>query len=53
MILERVFRGEFVPQDPADESADALLARESGIDILLPIDQDTLTNRQDYENRRA
>jgi type I restriction enzyme S subunit len=26
-ILERAFRGELVPQDPADEPADALLAR--------------------------
>ncbi len=26
-ILERAFRGELVPQDPADEPAEALLAR--------------------------
>jgi type I restriction enzyme S subunit len=27
VILERAFRGELVPQDPADEPAEALLAR--------------------------
>jgi type I restriction enzyme S subunit len=39
-VLERAFRGELVPQDPADEPADLLLAR-----IRTERDQATPTTR--------